>query len=35
MAALFTMAERDPSVDEWITSMWYTDDGILFCLKKE
>ena len=35
MAALFTMAERYPSVDEWINLVWYTDDGILFCLKKE
>ena len=32
---LFTMAERYPSVDEWINSMWYTNNEILFCLKKE
>ena len=35
IAALFTMAERYPSVDEWINTMWYADDEIVFCLKKE
>ena len=35
IATLFTMAERYPLVDEWINTMWYTDDEIVFCLKKE